>query len=66
VPGPGGGGGGSQRSKKKKLSKLPRIYENSQFLALFALKIAENALFFLKYLTKCTIETFFEEYINFN
>jgi hypothetical protein len=39
-----------ESKKSNKLSKLPRIYENSQFLALFALKIAKNALFFLKVL----------------
>ncbi len=35
------------------------------FPALFVLKIAENAVFILKYLTKYIPETFFEEYINF-
>jgi hypothetical protein len=39
--------------------------KNGWFLALLDFKNAENVVFYLKYLTKYTPKTFFEEYINF-
>ncbi len=48
-----------------KPSKLPWMYENGRFPALFALKIDENAIFHFKVLNKIFSRDFFKEYINF-
>ncbi len=50
----GDDGGGSQRSQISLLSRLEcmKTVPNSQFPALFAVKITENAIFFLKVFNK--------------
>ncbi len=62
---PRGDGGGSQRSQIN-LPSHPECTKKAGFQNTFCPKNHQNAVFYLKVLTKYTSETFFEECINFN
>jgi hypothetical protein len=66
-----GGSGGSQRSQISLPSRpectktAQKRRKNGRFPSLINLKIAKNAVFYLKVLSKIYSKDFFEEYINF-